>query len=296
MHRVLANKKAIFLMVFPGIAFLLFAMIFPIFFAFYLGLTDWTGVGGYNFIGMQNYSNILFHDPVFWLSLRNALLLAFFTIVLQHPIALLFAYLISKIGGKREKFFRTVFFVPCVISVVVTSKMWVQMLNPSFGLINQIFKNIGLGALNQVDWLGNPSIAIFSLIFIIMWQGIGWATLIYYAGVKGLSTEIMEAAKVDGASGAKLLFHVTLPLLRPVITVNVTLALISCLKQMETVYLTTNGGPGDSTQFIANYLYKEAFTVSQYGYANAISVLFVVICVIATVVLNRFLKKNPDET
>lgn len=296
MHRVLSNWKSIFLMVFPGMAFLAFALIFPIFFAFFLGMTDWSGIGSYHFVGLTNYFDVLFHDSIFWLSLRNALLLALCTIVLQHPIALLFAFLISKIGGKREKFFRTIFFVPCVISVVVTSRMWVQILNPSYGLLNQIFKKMGLTFLSQVDWLGNPSLSIFSLIFIIMWQGIGWSTLIYYAGVKGLSTEVMEAAKVDGASGSTLLFNITLPLLRPVIIVNVTLALISCLKQMETVFLTTNGGPGDSTQFIANYLYKEAFTASRYGYANAISVIFVLICIIATVLLNKILKKDSYET
>jgi raffinose/stachyose/melibiose transport system permease protein len=128
-----------------------------------------------------------------------------------------------------------------------------------------------------------------------MWQGIGWATLIYYAGVKGLSGEIMEAAKVDGASGFNLLVNITLPLLKPVITVNLTLALISCLKQMEIVFLTTGGGPGTVTQFIANYLYQQAFNASRYGYANAISVIFVVVCIISTLLLNKILKKDSDE-
>lgn len=294
MHRVLSNRKAIFFMIFPGMAFLTFALIIPVFFSLYLGMTDWSGIGSYNFIGFKNYTDVIL-DPVFRASLLNALLLALCTIVLQHPIALLFAYLISKVGGRKEKFFRTIFFVPCVISIVVTSKMWVQILNPTYGLLNTVFKDLGLNSLSQVDWLGNPSISIYSLIFIIMWQGIGWATLIYYAGVKGLPVEIMEAAKVDGANGPTLLWHITLPLLRPVIAVNVTLALITCLKQMETVFLTTNGGPGDVTQFVANYLYKEAFSASRYGYANAISVIFVAVCIIATIVLNKLVRKPTYE-
>ena len=294
MHRVMRNRKAIFLMVFPGLAFFCFALIIPLFFSFFLGMTDWQGIGPYHFLGLKNYADVLFHDPVFLTSLWNALLLAFFTIVLQHPVALFFAYLISKIGGRREKWFRTIFFVPCVISTVVTAKMWVSILNPTYGLLNHFLGLIGLGVL-QNDWLSNPNSAIYALIFIIMWQGIGWAILIYYAGIKGLPKEIMEAAKVDGANRHQLLFHVTLPLLRPVITVNLTVALISSFKQMETIYLTTNGGPGNVTQFLANYLYKEAFTASKYGYANAISVLFVVICVIATVILNKLLKREPVE-
>lgn len=293
MNRVLSDRKAIFLMAFPGLAFFFFALVIPIFVSIYIGMTDWSGVGSYHFIGIENYVNVLFHDPIFLQSLANAGLLALFSIILQHPFALLFAYLISKVNGRREKLFRTIFFVPCVISVVVNAKMWVSLLNPTYGLVDQLLKKIGLGFLSN-DWLGNPHLSIFSLIFITMWQGFGWAVLIYYAGIKGLPNEVIEAAKVDGASAGNLLFRITLPLMRPVITVNLTLALISSLKQMEMVYLTTNGGPGDKTQFIANYLYTEAFTAGKYGYANAISVIFVIICVVATVLLNKFLKDKSS--
>lgn len=295
MHRVLSDRKAIFLLVFPGFAVFCFALIIPLFFSFFLGMTNWQGIGPYRNVGLQNYIDVLFHDPVFGTSLLNALLLALFTIVLQHPVALFFAYLISKIGGRREKVFRSLFFVPCVISTVVTAKMWVSIFNPTYGLLNHLLEALGLGFLKN-QWLSNPKTAVYALIFIMMWQGIGWAILIYYAGIKGLPREIMEAARVDGANRRQMLFHVTLPLLRPVLAVNLTIALISSFKQMETVYLTTNGGPGNVTQFLANYLYKEAFTASKYGYANAISVLFVAICVIATVILNKALKKGPVET
>ena len=281
-------------MVFPGMAIFCFAVVVPLFISIFLGTTNWLGIGPYKFVGLQNYINVLFHDPIFITALVNALLLALFTICLQHPIALLFAYLISKIGGRREKLFRTIFFIPCIISTIVIAKMWVSVLNPTYGLLNHFLKMIGLGFLQQ-NWLGNPKIAIFSIIFVIMWQGIGWAILIYYAGIKGLPKEIMEAAKVDGASSSKLFFHITLPLLRPVIVVNLTVALISSFKQMEMVYLTTQGGPGNVTQFLANYLYQEAFKASKYGYANAISVVFVIICVIATLILNKVLRREPIE-
>ena len=294
MHRVLSDKKAIFWMVFPGLAVFCFAVFIPLFYSIFLGMTDWKGYGAIHVIGLQNFSDILIHDPIFGFSLKNALLLAILTMLLQHPLALLFAYLIARVGGKREKLFRTLFFVPCVISTVVTSRMWVAFLNPTYGLVNTFLKNIGLGFL-QTDWLSNQKTAIYALIFIIMWQGFGWALLIYYSGIKGLPKDVMEAAKVDGANGIRLLWHITLPLLRPVIVVNLTVALISSFKQMETIFLTTNGGPGNITQFIANYLYAEAFSAQRYGYANAISVLFVIICVVATVILNKLLKRDPIE-
>lgn len=295
MRRVLSNKAAVFWLVFPGLAAFCFAVFVPLFYSIFLGMTDWKGYGDIHIIGLQNFSDILFHDSVFQISLKNALLLAVLTMLIQHPIALLFAYLIAKVGGKREKLFRTLFFVPCVISTVVTSRMWVAFLNPTYGLINTFLKSIGLGFL-QTDWLSNQQTAIYALIFIIMWQGFGWALLIYYSGIKGLPKDIMEAAKVDGANAVHLLWHITLPLLRPVLVVNLTVALISSFKQMETIYLTTNGGPGNITQFIANYLYTEAFSAQKYGYANAISVIFVVICILATVILNKLLKRDAIES
>jgi raffinose/stachyose/melibiose transport system permease protein len=128
-----------------------------------------------------------------------------------------------------------------------------------------------------------------------MWQGFGWGMLIYYAGLKGIPEEMYEAAEIDGADGIKLYTRITLPLIQPVIRVNVTLAVISALKQMETIYLTTNGGPGNSSQFLANYLYIKAFTSYQYGYGNAISVLFVVVCLLVTFILNKLLKQEIIE-
>lgn len=202
--------------------------------------------------------------------------------------------MIDKIGGTAEKIFRAIFFIPCVISVVVTSKMWVQIYDSQYGLLNKILDMLHLGFLKQ-EWLGNPKLVLGSLFVIIMWQGFGWGMLIYYAGVKGISEDVYEAARIDGAGGFKLFYSITFPLLQPVIKINVTLAMISAFKQMETIYLTTNGGPGNSSQFLANYLYIKAFNSYQYGYGNAISVLFVIVCLIVTLILNRILKREKIE-
>lgn len=290
MQRFLQNKKIIFMLVFPGFALFIFAVLFPIGLSTYYGMTDWMGIGDFNFVGLENFKNVL-QDKIFWISLRNAASLAFFTVVLQHPIALLFALLLDHVGGRVEKIFRTIFFIPCVISLIVTSKMWVNIYNSQYGLLNKVLEFLNLGFLKQ-QWLGDPDIVLYSVIFIMMWQGFGWALLIYYAGVKGLSEEVYEASRIDGANHFQTFFQITIPLLRPVIMVNVIWAVISSLKQMETIYLTTNGGPGNASQFLANYLYIKAFNSYEYGYGNAISVLFVIVCLITTIVLNRILKSE----
>lgn len=295
MHKVLGNKTAIFLFVFPGILLFILTFFMPIILSVYYSLTDTLSPGSpFNFVGLQNYRELLFHDSRFWLSLRNAVLLGVGFIVIQHPIAIFFAVLLDRLGGKAEKWFRTIFFIPCVISVVVISKMWLSLLDPAFGAFNKLLDSTGLGFLKHA-WLGDSSTALWTMLFILIWAGFGWGLLFYYAGVKGIPEDLYEAASLDGASGLRLHLNITVPLLSPVITVQVTLAMITALKQMELVFLTTNGGPGDSTQFLAVYLYNKAFSASQYGYANTISVLFIVICLLATYLSNKLTRSNATE-
>jgi len=295
MHKVMSDKLAIFLFVFPGIAFFLLMFVAPIFLSGYYSLTSTLAPGTKTeWVGLANYTQLLFHDGRFWFSLRNALFLGLGFVLIQHPICIFFAILLDRIGGKAEKWFRTIFFIPCVISVVVISRMWLSLLDPTFGFFNKALSAVGLGAL-QHAWLGDTSTALGSLLAILIWSGFGWGLLFYYAGVKGIPEELYEAARLDGATGLKLHWRITVPLLSPVITVQVTLAMVTALKQMETVFLTTNGGPGDATQFLAVYLYNQAFSASNYGYANAISILFIVVCLVVTFLLNKITRnKNLD--
>jgi raffinose/stachyose/melibiose transport system permease protein len=293
MNKFFSNKKDIFFMVLPGVAFLLFAMVLPILMSVYYGMTNWTGIGKMNFVGIDNFKTILFQDPTFWISLLNALILSLVTIFIQNPIAFLVCIMLVACK-KGERFFRTVYFVPAVISIVVTTKLWVSIFSSQFGLLNKFLSLIGLGFL-QTDWLSNIHTALGSVILIVIWQGFGWAILFYYAGLVGIPKELQEAARIDGASGIKLYTKVVLPLMMPVIKAITLIALITCLKQMETVYLSTGGGPGDLTQFLANYLYKKAFESSQYGYGNALSVLFVMICILGTYLLNIFTRSDVGE-
>ncbi|NLM73635.1 MAG: sugar ABC transporter permease [Clostridiaceae bacterium] len=291
MDRIRRNKLVIFVLVFPGLLVFTFAVLYPIFMSAYYGMTDWKGIGEFNIVGFENYRKVIFEDKIFRTSLLNAAALAFFTVFVQHPVAMFFAIITDKIGGKLESFFRAVFFVPCVISIVVTSKMWVNVLNSNYGLLNKILDAINLGFLKQ-DWLGHKDIALFSVIFVIMWQGFGYAYLIYYSGIKGIPEELLEAGRIDGANSWQQFSKITFPMLKPVIMVNVSIAITSSLKQMEPIYLMTNGGPGTRTQFVANYLYMQAFSAQKYSYANAIAVVFVIVCLITTVVVQNIFRSR----
>lgn len=283
MKKLYSNKLVIFSLVFPGILVFIFAILAPICLSIYYGFTDYTGIGSFNYVGWDNYK-ALFHDEAFGMALKNSLLLAVGTILIQHPIVMITAAVLDRLGGKGEGFFRCVYFIPNVISVAVIAYLWKFIYNPSFGLLNNLVKVFG--GPGNTNWLDYNK-AIWSVLVVLIWHGFGWGLLIYYTGIKNIDPVLYEAAAIDGADQKQIFFRITLPLTKPVMQVNVTMAVISALKQMETVYLLTNGGPGNRTQFTANYLYQEAFKSYRYGYGNAIGVIFIIICLIVTVALNK---------
>lgn len=292
MYKLYSDKKVIFSLVAPGIVVFLVAILAPIILSVYYGFTDYSGIGEASFIGLENYKNLM-GDEVFWTSLRNSLYLAIGFICIQHPLAILVAVKLDKLQGKAEGIFRCIFFIPNVISVAVIAYLWKFIYNPNFGLITKVLNAFGFKG--QLNLLGSGS-AIWAVLVVLIWHGFGWGMLIYYTGIKNIDPVMYEAAAIDGADAKTTFFKITLPLMKPVIQVNVTMAVISALKQMETVYLLTDGGPGNETQFMASYLYKQAFNSYKYGYGNAISVIFIIICLISTVVLNKiFAERNEWE-
>jgi len=291
MSKLYSNKWVIFTLILPGLLVFLFAILAPICLSVFYGFTDYSGMGKYNFIGLDNYK-ALFSDKAFGRALLNSLFLAIGFICIQHPIAIVVAAVLDKLQGKAEGFFRCVYFIPNVISVAVIAYLWKFIYNPDFGLLNNILKFFGYDG--KINWFSNET-AIWAVLIVLIWHGFGWGMLIYYTGIKNIDPVLYEAASVDGADVKTTFFKITLPLMKPVIQINVTMAIISALKQMETVYLLTNGGPGNSTQFAANYLYQQAFKEFKYGYGNAIGVVFIVICIIVTVVLNTVFKDKPEK-
>lgn len=290
MKRLYSNKLVIFSLVIPGILVFVFAILAPIALSVYYGFTDYSGMGRATFIGMDNYKQLMM-DQVFHKSLLNSLFLAIGFIVIQHPIAIIVAAVLDKLQGKAEGIFRCIYFIPNVISVAVIAYLWKFVYNPDFGLLNNFLKMFGYTG--KINWF-STDLAIWSVLIVLIWHGFGWGMLIYYTGIKNIDPVLYEAASIDGANGKTTFLQITLPLMKPVIQINVTMAIISALKQMETVYLLTNGGPGNSTQFAANYLYKQAFKAFKYGYGNSIGIVFIIICLIVTVCLNKLFADKKE--
>jgi len=289
LKKLYSNKLVIASLVLPGILLFVFAILVPICLSIYYGFTDFSGMGTANFIGFKNYQNLM-TDKIFWSALLNSLLLALGFIIIQHPLAMIVAAVLDKLGGKGEGFFRCVYFIPNVISVAIIAYLWKFIYDPNFGLLNNVLEKLGFSG--DTNWFSEET-AIWAVLIVLIWHGFGWAMLIYYAGIKNIDPVLYEAASIDGATKIQTFLRITLPLMKPVIEVNVTLAVISALKQMELVYLLTDGGPGNVTQFTATYLYQQGFKAFKYGYGNAISVVFIIICLLATLLLNKIFADKP---
>lgn len=289
MHKLYSNKLVIFTLVLPGLLTFVIAILAPILLSVYYSLTDYSGLGAATFLGLENYKTLL-QDEVFWRALLNSVLLALGFIVIQHPIAVFVAMKLDRLQGRAEGLLRCIYFLPNVISVAVIAYLWKFIYNPNFGLLQKILEFFGYQG--NFNALGSGT-AIWAVLVVLIWHGFGWGMLIYYTGIKNIDQVVYEAAAIDGANEKQTFLYITLPLMKPVIKYNVTLAIISALKQMETVYLLTSGGPGNETQFLATYLYKQAFGSYKYGYGNAISVVFIIICLAATVIMNKvFAERN----
>ncbi len=287
------NRAVIAGLMLPGIAVLMFALVVPLGFSVYYSFTDWAGFGDYQRVGFANYKEILTEDPVFWRALWNAILLMLVTIFVQNPVAFALAAVLSQLSQRASRALRTAYFIPAVLSLVIVAKLWVEIFNPNFGLLNKLLTAVGLSSL-AVSWLSDPRTAIWAVIWIIVWQGFGWALLFFYGGLMTVPREIEEAARIDGAGWFALYTRVILPYIAPVIAPVIVIDVVSSMKQMELIYLSTAGGPGQLTQFLGVYLYQKAFVAGEYGYGNALSVLFVGIAIGLTLIVRRVVRAQPE--
>ncbi len=273
-------RKESYIFVLPALLFFGFYILYPIIDIFKMGFTEI--VGNQSTFGIGNLSS-LFKDPVFYICLKNFIYWSVLTIGIQAGLGLLLAILLDQplLGNY---IFRSIFFMPVVLSPVVITIVWSWGLyDPNFGFINSFLQKVGLGSLAK-SWLGDPRIAIFSLILVNIWQWTGFSMMLYLAGLQDIPQEVYEAAKIDGASSWHTTFYITIPLLKPVHFTLLVLGIIGSLKTFEIVYLMTGGGPNHSTEMLATYIFQQAFLNNQYEYGASIAVILFLIAIGLTAV------------
>ncbi|MCO6003829.1 sugar ABC transporter permease [Actinoallomurus purpureus] len=233
--------------------------------------TDWSGIGGKSFNGLANF-RALFHDERAVGALKNTLLLTVAIVVVQNGIGLLLALGVHARIRSRTVL-RVIFFAPAVVSPVMVAFLWKYVYNPDpHAGLNGLLGAIGLGGLRQ-DWLGDPSLAVWSVAGMVVWQYAGYSMVIFLAGLEGVPADLHEAAMIDGAGRFQRFRYITWPLLAPALTINVMLSTIGGLKLFDQVYAATGGGPGYASETLSTVLYKQAFVYGKFGYSTAIALV-----------------------
>ena len=272
----LKKTGLVLLFVLPALFFYGTFNLFGIARTFYYSAMDWKGISANKvFVGLSNYVAVA-KDMNFWNALKNNLILVMASMFIQMPGALLLALLInSKL--KFTKFFRTVFFMPMLLSTVATGIMWILFYDPNFGLMAKIIRALGLKF--STAFL-QGSTAMPAILFVICWQFIPYYMIIFKAGLINVPEELYEAAKIDGANTWQCFTNITLPMIIPTMRTSAVLQLVGSLKYFDLFYVMMGGAPNTSTELMATYMYKKGFTEFQMGYASTIAAYMFLICFI----------------
>lgn len=282
MEKALRNKKAIAFFVLPGLIWFIVIAIVPIVQSFAYSFLKWDGISKPVFVGLNNYAEIM-ADPLFYKAVINSLLLAFASVFVQLPISMVIALVLAK-GVRGENIYRTIFFIPVIISSTIIAQMWMKIYHPDYGLINTFLRSIGLESL-QKQWLADGKWALLAVFIPMIWQYIGYHMLLYYSAAKGVSEDIKEAAKVDGASEFQVAIKIIIPMIVPMIKASVIFSIIGSLKSFDLIYILTKGGPLHATEVPTMLMYTEIFTSNRYGYASAMALVIIAECFLFTILV-----------
>ncbi|HVP21638.1 MAG TPA: sugar ABC transporter permease [Anaerolineaceae bacterium] len=290
--RQVQDRLTIFLFLLPSfIVFLLF-IIYPIFRAGYFSLFNWNGLGpATDFVGLNNFKQIL-TDQVFIKGVENCLLIVVLSLAIQLPLALTLAIMVGRDLPGRA-FFRTIFFMPYIISEVITAIIWMSLFSPDpdRGFINALL--ILIPGVQPQNFLGDMGQVMGCVFVVLTWKYFGLHMLLYMAGLQNIPREIEEAAMIDGANRWQTIRNVIIPLLGSTIRTTVQLSVLGSLTQFNLVWIMTTGGPANASEVMATYMYRYAFIRFQLGYGSAVALVMLAICLIFSVLFLR-LARQPD--
>lgn len=280
------NEISARLFLLPALLFFFVFIAYPIVFILYGSMFQWSTLANMVSVGFQNYTE-LFGDKIFHIVIKNAAIWILVTVFVQMVIGFLLAYIIEEKLSSTKGFFRTFYFIPVVTSVVAIAILFKNMFSPYQGLISNALKSIGVGG--SMNFLGESKTVIFSIIFVNIWEWTGWSMVLYIAGISQISSDVKEAAQIDGANGWKMIYHIHLPLLSPTHKSLIMLGIIGSLQTFALVYSMTMGGPNNASHMPGTYIFRMGFQVQKMGYASAISVVILIIALVLTALQVTFL-------
>jgi raffinose/stachyose/melibiose transport system permease protein len=284
------KNLTIFLFLVPAFALFLLFIVYPIFRSVYNSFFAWKGFGDpTNFIGLENFQQIL-KDKIFQKAILNGLLIVALSLGIQLPLSLSLAVMVGR-GLPGRAFFRMIFFMPYVLSEVITAIAWMGLFNPdpTRGLFNAILTLIP--GVEPVAWLGDMKVVMPALFVVLTWKYFGLHMLLFLAGLQGIPMEVEEAARIDGANSLQLIRYITIPMLGSTIRTCVYLSILGSLQQFILVWIMTKGGPVNASEVMATYMYRYGFVRFWYGYGSAVAIVMLLISLVFSIGYLRIIRQ-----
>ncbi|KOS01370.1 MULTISPECIES: carbohydrate ABC transporter permease [Paenibacillus] len=271
----------------PGLLLLAVFVFWPIIYSIPLALTDYSVISDTHFVGFDNFE-AAFKDRNFLVSIWNSLLYVLIVPFLQIFSILMAVLVNSRIPG--IKIFRTTYYIPVVTSMVAVALIWSWLLGNN-SVVNYLLMQVGLIS-KDIHWLSDSNLALYVLMFITMWKGLGYYMMLYLAGLQNIPQDLYEAARVDGASRWRLIVHITLPLLRPYVLFCTLISLMSAIRVFDEVYVLTKGGPGTATLTSSLYIFQKGMEQFNFGYASALGLIVGAMIAVLSIIVFRFNRKG----
>ncbi len=275
----------------PTILVYILYIIAPIMVAIGYSFTKYSGIGRAKLIGFSNY-NRLFSDETFWLSLKNTVIILAVDFLLLLILAFLTALLLNN-NLKFNGLSKALIFSPAIIAPIIVGIIWVYILDPEVGILNNLLEAIGLSALKQ-KWIGGAHLTPFSIAVIYFWQQLGYIVTIYVAGLKMVPEEVLEAARIDGASAVQKVLYVIIPMMRSTISSVAILVITGVFKIFEIVQQTTNGGPNHLSETLVTYSYATTFKNAEYGYGMSLATVTFIFCLFVVAVYQLVFRERKE--
>ncbi|MDT4910955.1 MAG: raffinose/stachyose/melibiose transport system permease protein [Pseudonocardiales bacterium] len=283
----LSRRWQLLLMLAPALLVFSVYLVYPVVYSVFYSFSDYNGVSKPKYVGATNY-RAMTHDDVFWSSLRNTMVVLGVALVLLIPLAFLLAVLLSgPIKGAGA--LRALIFAPAIVAPILVGLIWVFILDPHIGLVNGFLSSLGFAG---PQWIGGTSLTPLSVGLVYVWQTLGFVLTIFYAGLKMLPRDVMEASALDGASRWQQLRYVTVPMLQETFGICTVLVITGAFKVFELVYVLTGGGPVHLSDVLVSYMYYVTFRLQNYGYGMALAVVICLLGVVVSLAYLSFLRRR----
>lgn len=287
----LRRKLFIGLFISPALLFILAFAYWPIISTFIYSFNSWNGISKeMTWVGFDNYLR-LFEDPNFYNALKNNLLVIAVSLLIQLPLSFITAYVVYIVNNKWAELAKVIFYLPNILSMVMIGLLWRFIYDYQYGTVNALLKAIGFPGLARV-WLTDPKTAIGAILVVVVWVYFGYHCVIHSAGLNSLSVDILEAAKIDGATGLILIRRIIIPMLSEVIRVTLIISLVGSFQLFDLIWILTGGGPFHKTDVLATYMYNRAFQAREFGYGSSIAVIILVCALCATLIQNLWRRES----